>query len=84
MFDGEVCGAPAGSDDLQPLTRPADILPFDESDWRVGSSRRLLREFLRGIREGCSPAPNFADGLRCQRVIDAIRESARCGRTVML
>ena len=84
MFDGEVCGAPAGSDDLQPLTRPADILPFDESDRRVGSSRRLLREFLRGIREGCSPAPNFADGLRCQRVIDAIRESARCGRTVML
>ena len=84
MFDGEVCGAPAGSGDLKPLPLPADILPFDESDWRVGSSRRLLREFLRGIREGCSPAPNFADGLRCQRVIDAIRESSRGGRTVML
>ena len=84
MFDGEVCGAPAGSDDLQTLPLPADIPPFDEADWRVGSSRRLLREFLRGIRENCSPAPNFADGLRCQRVIDAIRESARSGRTVML
>ena len=84
MFDGEVCGAPAGSDNLQPLPLPADIAPFDESDWRVGSSRRLLREFLRGIRAGCSPAPNFADGLRCQRVLDAIRESARSGRTVVL
>ena len=84
MFDGEVCGAPAGSDDLQPLQRPADIAPFDEPDWRIGSSRRLLREFQRGIREGCSATPNFADGLRCQRVIDAIRESARSGRTVTL
>ncbi len=84
MFDGEVCGAPTGSDDLQPLPRPAGIAPFDDPDWRIGSSRRLLREFLRGIREGCSPAPNFADGLRCQRVIDAIRESARSGRTVTL
>ena len=84
MFDGEVCGAPAGSEDLQALPLPPDIAPFDEPDWRVGSSRRLLREFLRGIREGCSPAPNFADGLRCQRVIDAIRESARSGRTVRL
>ena len=84
MFDGEVCGASAGSDDLKPLPLPADIAPFDEPDWRVGSSRRLLREFLRGIREGCSPAPNFADGLRCQRVLDAIRESAGSGRTIML
>ena len=84
MFDGEVCGAPAGSDDLEPLPLPPDIAPFDEPDWRVGSSRRLLREFLRGIREGRSPAPNFADGLRCQRVIDAVRESARSGRTVIV
>lgn len=84
MFDGEVCGASAGSDDLQVLPYPADLTPFDEPDMRIGSSRRLLREFLRGIREGRSPAPNFADGLRCQRVIDAIRESARSGRTVML
>ena len=84
MFDGEVCGVPAGGEDLQALPLPPDIAPFDEPDWRVGSSRRLLREFLRGIREGCSPAPNFADGLRCQRVLDAVRESARDGSTVVL
>ena len=84
MFDGEVCGAPSGANDLETLPLPPDIAPFDEPDWRVGSSRRLLREFLRGIREGCSPAPNFTDGLRCQRVIDAIRESASSGRTVAL
>ena len=84
MFDGEVYGAPAGSDDLQPLPLPPDVVPFNEPDWRVASSQRLLREFLRGIREGCSPAPNFTDGVRCQRVLDAIRESARSGRTVVL
>ena len=84
MFDGEVCGASAGAENLRPLPLPPDIAPFDAPDWRVGSSRRLLREFRRGIREGCSPAPNFADGLRCQQVIDAIRASARCGRTVEL
>ena len=84
MFDGEVCAASNGGNDLEPLPLPPDIAPFDDPDWRVGSSRRLLREFLRGIREGCSPAPNFADGLCCQRVIDAIRESARSGSTVAL
>ena len=76
MFDG------AG--ELEPLPLPPDIAPFDEPDWRVASSRRLLREFRRGIREGGSPAPNFADGLGCQRVLDAIRESAGSGRTVDL
>ena len=84
MFDGAVCGAPGAAGELERLPLPADIAPFDEPDWRVASSRRLLREFLRGIREGGSPAPNFADGLRCQRVLDAIRESAGSGRTVDL
>lgn len=84
MFDGSVCGARAGADDLKRLPLPPDIVPFDEPDWRIASSRRLLREFLRGIREGCSPAPNFSDGLRCQRVIDAIRESTRSGQRVAL
>ena len=43
---------------------------------------RLAREFERGIREGGSPAPNLEDGVRCQAVLDAVRESAREGRRV--
>jgi predicted dehydrogenase len=29
-----------------------------------------------------SPAPNFTDGLRCQEVLDAVRESSRSGRRI--
>ena len=39
--------------------------------------RLLVREFERGIREGTSPAPSLDDALATQRVLDAIRESAR-------
>jgi predicted dehydrogenase len=46
--------------------------------------RLLVRDFNRGIDEGTSPAPNFTDGLRCQEVLDAVRESSETGRTIAL
>jgi predicted dehydrogenase len=46
--------------------------------------RLLVREFGKGIDEGRSPSPNFTDGLRCQEVLDAIRESSKSERTVKL
>lgn len=64
-----------------PLPRPADIEPLPEEPI-IASSRRLLREFERGIAEGTSPSPNFEDGLRAQLILDAARESARTGRVV--
>ena len=46
--------------------------------------RLLTREFLRGIKEGISPGPNFEDGYRCQQILDAVHESSESGRTVSL
>jgi predicted dehydrogenase len=46
--------------------------------------RLLVRDFSKGIEEGSSPAPNFTDGLRCQQVLDAVRESSESGRIVKL
>ena len=34
-------------------------------------------DFVKGVIEGKSPAPDFADGLKTQRVLDAIETSAR-------
>ena len=64
-----------------PLPPPADIEPLPEVAI-IAASRRLLRDFERGIVEGTSPSPNFFDGLRTQLVLDAARESARTGRVV--
>ena len=44
----------------------------------------LVRDFTKGIDEGRSPPPNFTDGLYCQQVLDAVRESSASGRTVNL
>ncbi len=46
--------------------------------------RLLVRDFTTGIERGTSPAPNFTDGLRCQEVLDAVRESSETGRKVKL
>ncbi|MBF8266771.1 MAG: Myo-inositol 2-dehydrogenase / D-chiro-inositol 1-dehydrogenase [Dehalococcoidia bacterium] len=52
----------------------------------VSSDKRkaLRREFLRGIQEGTSPAPNFYDGFRCQRVLDAVGESSATRQAVQI
>ncbi len=70
---------------LQALTTPAQYAPFtDERDHRLMAFRLLVRDFTRGVEEGRSPAPNFTDGLRCQEVLDAVRESSETGRTINL
>jgi predicted dehydrogenase len=62
---------------------PERLQPFqDERDDRLMPFRLLVREFLRGIEEGTSPAPNFYDGFRCQQILDAVRESSATGRRV--
>jgi len=35
-----------------------------------------VKDLLDGIRDGVSPAPTFADGFRCQAVLDAVERSA--------
>ena len=70
---------------LEALRTPAHFTPFaDDRDHRLMAFRLLVRDFTRGIEQHASPSPNFTDGLRCQQVLDAVRESSASGRTVKL
>jgi predicted dehydrogenase len=80
--DGVTLGGQNG-EPLNLLETPARLMPFkDARDPRLMAFRLLVRDFNRGIDEGVSPAPNFTDALRCQEVLDAVRESAATGKTV--
>jgi len=82
--DGVVVASRDGAP-LAPLPMPAQYRPFsDARDHRLASFRLLVRDFNAGIERGASPSPNFTDGLRCQEVLDAVRESSSTGRTVKL
>jgi predicted dehydrogenase len=84
MEDGVVVASRAGSA-LQELATPKEFTPLtDARDHRLAAFRLLVRDFRSGIERGTSPAPNFTDGLRCQEVLDAVRESSASGRTVKL
>jgi predicted dehydrogenase len=57
--------------------------PFIAAWWPSGhilgyehSFTHTVHDFLQGIAAGRSPAPNFEDGLKNQRVLDAIARSA--------
>lgn len=70
---------------LAPAEIPARLEPFvDDRDDRLMPFRLLVREFLRGIETGTSPAPSFYDGYRGQQVLDAVRESSATGRVVAI
>jgi predicted dehydrogenase len=84
MEDGIVIGSRSGTT-LAPLATPSTYTPFSDSrDHRLMAFRLLVRDFTRGIDERRSPAPNFTDGLRCQQVLDAVRESSSSGRTIRI
>jgi predicted dehydrogenase len=83
---GTVLGGRLGVDDaLVELNVPSELEPFsDDRDERLMPFRLFTREFLRGIEEGSSPAPNFTDGWACQQVLDAIRSSSATGQRVSI
>ena len=82
---GTLLGGRSGEERLNELPIPERLQPFaDERDERLMPFRLLTREFLRGIETKTSPAPNFYDGLRCQQIMDAVRESAAMGRRVTI
>jgi predicted dehydrogenase len=83
---GIVLGARLGVDAAPTsLPVPARLEPIeDDRDDRLPPFRLFVREFRRGIDEGCSPAPNFYDAYRCMLVLDAVRESAATGGRVVL
>ena len=82
--DGIVIASRGGAS-MQALPTPARYTPLaDPRDHRLMAFRMLVRDFNRGVEQGTSPSPNFTDGLRCQQVLDAVRESAAQGRTVAI
>jgi predicted dehydrogenase len=84
MEDGVVIGSRDGTP-LHVVATPPQYTPFaDSRDHRLMAFRLLVRDFTKGVEQGSSPAPNFSDGLRCQEVLDAVRESAESGRTIRL
>jgi predicted dehydrogenase len=84
MENGVVVASRNG-EPLHALETPPQYTPFaDPRDHRLMAFRMLVRDFTRGVEQGASPAPNFTDGLRCQEVLDAVRESSESGRTIAL
>ena len=64
----------------QPLPTPPQFRRTpDDRDPRLAAFRMLVRDFATGIDERRSPSPNFADGLRCQQAMDAVRARRRPG-----
>jgi predicted dehydrogenase len=83
---GIVLGGRLGVDEgLRELEVPDSLEAIsDDRDERLMPFRLLTREFLRGIKDGTSPAPNFDDGFRCQQVLDALRVASSTGRRVKI
>lgn len=82
---GKILAAKLGDESLSEETIPDRLQPFaDDRDDRLMPFRLLTREFLHGIEEGISPAPNFYDGYRCQQILDGIRESDLTGNEVQI
>ena len=85
VVHGAQIGPDGKSEEVAPIARPAEFDPLsDETDRRIPAFRRLVRDFDRGLREGTSFTPNFADGLAVQRLLDAVRESSATGRAVAI
>ncbi len=82
--DGVTSGGQNG-EPLKVLETPERLMPFkDDRDPRLMAFRLLVRDFNSGIENRVSPAPSFVDGLRCQEILDAVRESDATGNVVKL
>ncbi len=50
----------------------------------AGNPQRVMADFIDAIRADTAPSPDFADGMRCQEVLDAVELSAHESRFVEL
>jgi predicted dehydrogenase len=65
--------------------------PYISAWWPPGhmigwehSFTHTVHDFLKGIADGITPRPDFEDGLKNQRVLDAIERSASTGQWVKI
>jgi predicted dehydrogenase len=66
----------------QPVTHPGYLAAKLRSPWHEPSFLRAAEAFVAAIRGGGSVTPDFADGLACQRLIEAALQSAGSGMAV--
>jgi predicted dehydrogenase len=85
--DGELGGRRGWQriDTVQKYPAPGGAFPSPKNTlgWIRGHVHALY-SFLRCIAEGRPPHPSLREGLHIQRVLEAVLESARCGRWVDL
>ena len=69
------------------LTTNNEAHPYVANWWPEGhvlgwehSHTHCIRDFLLGIARGESPHPDFADGVKCQAVLDAVQRAAASRR----
>ena len=62
---------------MEPL-EPEDDERYDVANWRVE------QDFVDAIRQGAPYHPDFEDGLRYMKVIQAIHDAAATGKTVQV
>ena len=81
---GKLWGARLGDFSLTELPAPerltAGFVPGGH--YLVQPTALLLRAWARAIREGTSPSPSFADGVKTQELIDGVIRSSQQGRWI--
>jgi len=81
LEDQTLIGGKIGEDDeLKHLEIPENLrldLKTDPNHLLVPPFIKLLDEFQKSVKTGRSLHPNFEDGLKVQRVLDAIRQSTK-------
>lgn len=68
------------------LPLPPHIKRLEPSlpDGRIATFMRIAEKFVRSIETGTDIEPTFETGLRVQRIVDAIRESDRLGKNIVV
>ncbi|GIN70123.1 oxidoreductase [Bacillus sp. J14TS2] len=73
-----------GLQGFRTITCTEEIHPFAGAYWPAGhiigyehTFINLVVELLNGIDQGCSPSPNFFDGVKNQAVLEAVEQSSQ-------
>jgi predicted dehydrogenase len=83
------CEDPHGRQGFRKILATEATHPYIEAWWPPGhiigwgdTFVHLVYDFMKALDEDRMPSPNFADGVECQRVLDAVEKSVREERWV--
>ena len=82
---GKLLGARQGENQLAELPIPGEFqFDMEYEDRRLGPFIGLVKTMVEGIRTGSEVSPSFADGLKVQKVMDALGRSDEAGQWVQV